>query len=164
MSMRTALACCVCLLSCLHVEAAPAQGVRIYDPAEAWDFPELVSAPKDSLLFPQPVTNRYASRSFYYTGVTRSGYVYVIQVFRWHYAWFDGWGVAVLASDFDGNSYVHEGRISDKDLSESKETLSIRFGGNLVEEHGTDVADRPRHRRVSVRPVDSHHPAPLDPR
>jgi hypothetical protein len=137
MRMRTALACCVCLLSGLHVEATPAQGVRIYDPVEAWDFPELVSAPKDSLLFPQPVTNRYASRSFYYTGVTRGGYLYVIQVFRWHYAWFDGWGVAVLASDFEGNCYVHEGRISDKDLTESKEALSIRFGGNLVEEQGS---------------------------
>jgi hypothetical protein len=120
----------------VHIEAAPAQGVRIYEPAVSWEIPELVVVPKDSLLFTEPVTNRYTSRSFYYTGMTCDGYVYVIQVFHWHYAWFDAWGVAILASDFTGNCYVHEGRISEKDLTESKETLSIRFGGNLVEDDG----------------------------
>jgi hypothetical protein len=136
MKKRTALACCICLLSGMQIEAAPEQGVRIYEPAASWDVPELVSPTRESLLFTEPVANRYASRSFYYTGLTRDGYVYVIQVFHWHYAWFDGWGVAVLASDPDGNCYISEGRISDKKLTESKEALSIRFGGNLLEDEG----------------------------
>ncbi|OHD72508.1 MAG: hypothetical protein A2177_10945 [Spirochaetes bacterium RBG_13_68_11] len=136
MKLLTALCCCVCFFSSVQMEAAPARGVRIYEPAASWDFPELVSPARDSLLFSEPVTTRNASRSFYYTGVSFDGYVYVIQVFHWHYGWFDGWGVTILASDSNGNCYVHEGRISDKDLTESKEALSIRFGGNLVEDEG----------------------------
>jgi hypothetical protein len=131
-----ALWCCACIFSIVQIEAAPAQAVRIYEPAYWWEHPELVFAPDDSLLFTEPVTSRYTSRSFYYTGLSCEGYAYIINVFHWRYAWFDGWGLAVVASDFDGHCFVHEGRINDKDVIESKGGLSIRFGDNLLENEG----------------------------
>ena len=55
-----------------------------------------------SLLFSDPDTSYYTSRSYYYTGLSSDGYAYVINVFHWNYAWFDGWGLAIMVSDFDG--------------------------------------------------------------
>jgi hypothetical protein len=128
--------CCASCLFIVFIEASPAEGIRIYEPACCWEYPELVSASKDSLLFADPVTGHFSSRSFYYTGLSSDGYVYIINIFRWRYGWFDGWGLAIVVSDFDGNCFVHEGRISERDLTESKEALSIRFGSNLLENMG----------------------------
>ena len=128
--------CCACLFLFAGPERASAQDARIYEPAAAWETPELVSAPEGSLLFSDPVTRHCRNRSFYYTGLTRDGTIWIVQIFHWRYAWLDAWGVAIVVSDPDGRRFVHEGRISERDVVESKETLSIRFGGNRFENDG----------------------------
>jgi hypothetical protein len=129
----TGLACLCCVLSAAR---APAQEVKVYEPGSAWDHPEQATPQEGSLLFADPRTNHYSSRAFYFTGWCRSGYCWVIHLFHWRYAVFDGWGIVVVVSDFDGHRFIHEGRIGRRDLTEEPGVFSVRFGPNLLESDG----------------------------
>jgi hypothetical protein len=133
---RKALWCWAFLLFVVSALASPAQDLRIYEPASSWEHPELVSPSRDRLFFRDPDTRHWASRSYYCTGLSRDGYVYIIQLYHWRYAWLDRWGFSVLASDLEGNCLKHSGRIRESDLTESKEPFSVRFGGNRFEDRG----------------------------
>jgi hypothetical protein len=128
--------CCTCLFFIAGSERTSAQDIRIYEPASAWETPELVSAPEGSLLFSDPAGRYCRNRSFYYTGLTSDGASWTVQLFHWRYAWLDTWGAAIVVCDPDGRCFVHEGKIPERDVVDSRETLSIRFGDNRFENDG----------------------------
>jgi hypothetical protein len=49
---------------------------------------------------------------------------------------FDGWGLVILLSDFDGNQFIHEGKIRKRELIAAEDRFSIRFADSLFENEG----------------------------
>jgi hypothetical protein len=110
--------------------------MRIFEDPENWTHPERLHLSEEDILFNDPFTRLFGSRAFHFIGRLDDGTQFVIDVFRWEYAFAGGWGMSVLVVQPGGSTYVSEQRIPDQEVSVAEDRFSIRIGDSSF--RGTD--------------------------
>jgi hypothetical protein len=117
----------------VRVFPAGAEDVRIFEDLRSWNHPEQVRLTEEDLLFNDPFTRLFGSRAFHFLGRLDNGTQFVINVFRWEYAFLGGWGMSVLVVDPGGETYVSEKRIPDRKVAVAEDRFSVRIGSSSFE-------------------------------
>ena len=117
----------------LQSPVAQAEDVRIFEHPKNWAHPGRIRLTETDLLFNDPFTKLFGSRAFHFLGRLDNGTQFVINVFRWEYAFLGGWGLSVLIVDPDGSIYICEQRIPDREVSVAEDCFSIRIGSSSFE-------------------------------
>jgi hypothetical protein len=130
------------LAAVMQTPVAGAEDVRIFEHPQNWAHPEQIRLTEADLLFNDPFTKLFGSRAFHFLGRLDNGIQFVINVFRWEYAFLGGWGMSVLIVEPDGSTYICEQRIPDREVSVAEDRFSIRIGSSSFE--GADGCYRVR--------------------
>ncbi|UCF98251.1 MAG: hypothetical protein JSV89_01645 [Spirochaetaceae bacterium] len=110
-----------------------AEDVRIFEHPGNWAHPQQLRLTEADLLFNDPFTKLFGSRAFHFLGRLDNGTQYVINVFRWQYAFLGGWGMSVLIVQRDGSTYICEEKIPDREVTVAEDRFSIRIGNSSFE-------------------------------
>jgi hypothetical protein len=121
------------LLHVMRIHSAGAQDILIFEHPENWLHPERIRLTEKDLLFNDPYTKMFGSRAFHFLGRLDNGIQFVINVFRWEYAFLGGWGMSVLIVEPDGSTYICEQKIPDREVFVEQDRFSLRIGDSRFE-------------------------------
>jgi hypothetical protein len=135
--MRCARPSLPLLLLLMGAAACPAEAPHVFQGQEAWDNPDAVTVSGDEFLLDQGYAGGYTSRGFNYNGSLDDGTLFAIHFSQWRYGILNGWAIGFVAVTADGQVYVHEGKLREKDVAMGGDRYSLRFAeGSLTGEGG----------------------------
>jgi hypothetical protein len=117
----------------MQTHHAEAEDVHIFEHPQNWAHPEQIRLTEADILFNDPFTKLFGSRAFHFLGRLDNGTQFVINIFRWEYAFLGGWGLSVLIVAPDGSTYISERRIPDRQVTVAEDRFSIRIGSSSFE-------------------------------
>jgi hypothetical protein len=121
------------LVVLMRSPAAHAEDPHIFENPVNWAHPEQIRLTEADLLFNDPFTKLFGSRAFHFLGRLDNGIQFVINVFRWEYAFLGGWGMSVLIVEPDGSTFISEKRIPDRQVEVAPDRFCIQVGSSSFE-------------------------------